>query len=59
MDDRIETDEATEIWMHGISDEHPDRLCPSCDELIDVERLRDPEADGRWLMCPECGDPLP
>jgi hypothetical protein len=59
MDERIETDEATEIWMYGRSDEHPDRHCPNCDEPIDVEQRTIPDTEDELLLCPECGAQLP
>lgn len=33
--------------------------CPSCDEELDLNRLRRADRDGRiqeWLICPSCGD---
>jgi len=59
MEDRIETHEAKEVWMYGISDDSPDRWCPNCDNPIDVGRLREPDATGGLLLCPECAAELP
>ncbi len=59
MDDRIDTYEASEIWLHGINDEHPDRQCPNCSEPIDRDRLVHPEDNGGMLLCPECHAELP
>lgn len=58
-DDRIETYDAMELWLHGVSDEHPDRRCPNCSETIDLERLVAPDEPGDLLLCPECGAELP
>jgi len=58
-DERIETFDAREIWLHGISDEHPDRQCPNCSEPIDTDRLEEPDPEERLLLCPDCGAELP
>lgn len=57
-EERIET-QAREVWLYGIDDEHPDRLCPNCDMPIDVERLEPPASTGELLLCPDCGAELP
>lgn len=58
-DERIETYDAREIWLHGICDEHPDRQCPNCSEPIDTDRLEEPDPNERLLLCPDCGAELP
>ena len=48
-----------ELWLHGVSDEHPDRQCPNCGCAIDVDRLKEPDEDKGILLCPECHAELP
>ena len=57
-DDRIETYDARELWMHGLSEDHSDSQCPNCGSTIDVERLEPPE-DDQLLTCPDCAAELP
>ena len=58
-EERIETYDASEIWMHGMSDEHPDRQCPNCSSAVDLDRLEKPNPDDGLILCPECGAELP
>jgi len=57
--EKIETHSARERWLHGSSDEYPDRLCPNCDCPIDIERIEDPESNDGLLLCPRCRAELP
>lgn len=34
---------------------YPDRLCPSCDDVVQMEVVIDRYADRRTRNCPECG----
>jgi endogenous inhibitor of DNA gyrase (YacG/DUF329 family) len=48
-----------ELWLHGVSDEHPDRHCPNCGSAIDVDSLQEPDEEHGLLLCPECHAELP
>lgn len=52
-------EESNELWLHGVSDEHPDRQCPNCGRAIDVDLLQEPEEEHGLLLCPECHAELP
>ena len=58
-EERIETHDAREIWLHGTDDEHPDRQCPNCSEPIETDRLEEPDPDDGLMLCPDCGAELP
>ena len=55
MEECIETWDARELILYGLSDEHPDRQCFNCGDPIDVDRIEAPERTGGLLLCPECG----
>lgn len=59
MCQRIDTHDATEIWLHGLSEESFDRACPNCGQAVDPERVEDPDEDAGILLCPDCGAELP
>ncbi len=52
-------EDPNELWLHGVSDEHPDRQCPNCGSAIDVDLLQEPEENKGILLCPECHAELP
>lgn len=59
MCERIDAHDASEIWLYGIDDEHPDRCCSNCGNPIDTDRLQEPDDESGLLLCPECGAELP
>lgn len=59
MEELIETWDACELILHGLSDDHPDRQCFNCGDAIDVDRIEKPEQNNGLLLCPECGAELP
>jgi hypothetical protein len=59
MEECIETWDASQLVMYGLSDDHPDRQCFNCGDAIDVDRIEEPERTGGLLLCPECGAVLP